>query len=85
MIVDIIFALIILGLLVFVAFLELTYKQERKDLLRMIKAKDLTEVTIAESVDKQAKAENQEPPDAVTVDQLDDQEFDKHIKSQLGN
>lgn len=79
--IDILLGVIILALLGYIAYLEYQFKKERKDLLRAIMAKNLTEMTIAEGVEKQAKREPQPPPTVVESTELSDEEFDKHIKA----
>ena len=78
--IDLLLGIIILALLGYIAYLEYQFKKERKDLIRAIMAKDLTEMTIAESVDKQAKRKLPLPPAVVESTELSDEEFDKHIK-----
>ena len=78
--IDILLGVIILFLLGYIAYLEYQFKKERKDLLRAIMAKDLTEMTIAENTDKQVKRELPLPPTVVESTELSDDEFDKHIK-----
>lgn len=67
--------LILCGLLLGASlYREEINRRERKDLLRMIKAKDLDEVTRAEIVEK-VKPEPEMPPEYKPIDALSDDEF----------
>lgn len=71
--------LLSLILLIALFYREEMFRKERKDLLRMIKAKDLTEVVSAERVEKQEiKAE--EIPDIVPLENASDEEFMEAIR-----
>jgi hypothetical protein len=60
--------------------------KQHKDLLRLIKAKSLDEVTQAELVDKVAPVkEEKTDPDLVLAEQMDDETFNKMIKEQNGS
>lgn len=74
-------ALTIVGLLIYIAYKEYHTAKERKDLLRAIMSKNLTEYTASEIIKKEVV--EQKPPDLVPVEQASDKEFDKLIKQQL--
>lgn len=76
--------IVIISLLVYIAFKEYSTGKERKDLLRLLKAKDLDEVSRAELVDKASpEKEEKTNPDLISVEDQSDEQFDKMIKEQL--
>jgi len=74
----------LIGLIVFLVlallYREEVNKSERKDLLRMIKANTLDEVSRAELVDKQEETE-EEVPEYKSLESATDEEFDEAIKA----
>ena len=79
--IEVLLCVVIVALLIYIGFLELSFKKERKDMLRAIMAKDLTEMTIAENTEKQKERKLPLPPTVVESTELSDAEFDKHIKA----
>lgn len=75
-----------IALLVFIGYREYYDRQERKTTLRILKAKDLDEVTRAEVVDT-IKDEEEEKldPDLKALDELSDEEFDETIAKQINS
>lgn len=76
------FALIVF-LLVILVYREEVNKQERKDLLRMIKADTLDEVTRAEMSDKLEEQEDI-PPEFEALEAVDDDKFMQALEGQDG-
>jgi len=74
-------ALTIIALVLYIAYKEYHTAKERKDLIRAILSKNLTEFTASEIIKKEVV--EQKPPDLVPVEQASDKEFDKLIKEQL--
>lgn len=76
--------IVIIALLVYIGWKEYQTGKERKDLLRLLKAKDLDEVSRAELIDK-AKPEKDEKrdPDLMPVEEQSEDQFDKMIEEQL--
>lgn len=74
-----------IALLVYIGYREYYDRQERKNTLRILKAKDLDEVTRAEVIDK---LEDEKPekldPDLKPLDELPDEEFEELIAKQNG-
>lgn len=72
----------IIGLLLFLVYREYQAAKERKDLIKAIMSKNLTEYVSNDKI----KTEQTEvkPPDLIPVEQADDKEFQKMIKQQLG-
>lgn len=81
---EIILGLVILALLTERYFYGKLVAKQHKDLLRLIKAKSLEEVTQAELVDK-VKPEKpvQTDPDLVPTELADDKLFDRMIQKQM--
>lgn len=78
--------IVIACLLVERYYTVLATAKQHKDLLRLIKAKSLEEVTQAELVDKvNPISENTVDPDLIPTDQLNEDQFDKMIKEQNGS
>lgn len=76
-------SLIIISLFGYISVNEYYNRKERKDLLRLIKAKDLDEVSRAELVDK-AQAEKEEPdPDILPAEDASPELFDKMIQEEV--
>lgn len=81
---EIVLVLVIAALLIERYYTVKTTSKQHKDLLRLIKAKSLEEVTQAELVDKvEPTVNNIVDPDTVSSDQLDDEQFDKMIQEQI--
>lgn len=76
--------IVIIALLAYIGCKEYQTGKERKDLLRLIKASDLDEVSRAELVDK-ARPEKGEKQnlDLISVEDQSDEQFDKMIEEQL--
>lgn len=76
--------LVIIALLLYIGWKEFQAGKERKDLLRLIKARDLDEVSRAELVDKaEPEGKAKANPDFIPVEDQSDEQFDKMIKEQL--
>ena len=58
--------------------------KERKDLIRAVLAKNLTEVNTAEAIDKMPK-EDPTPPDLTPLSEVDDDLFAKMVEKQNKN
>ena len=79
-------AITIIALLVYIGAKEYLTGKERKDLLRLLKAKDLDEVSRAEMVDKaQPEKEERIDPDVLAVEDQSDEQFDRMIQEQIQN
>lgn len=77
---DILLAGVIVALLVERYFTNRATAKQHKDLLRLIKAKSLEEVTQAELVDKvEPDRKPAVDPDMIPTEQLTDEQFDKMI------
>lgn len=73
-------------LLAFIAVQEYLNRKERKGLMDRIMAKDLTDLKVAEKIEKEKplKAPELVPPDFIEPSQVGDAEFDLAIKKELG-
>ena len=72
---------ITLGILAYSQYLN---SKERKDLIRAVLAKNLTEVNTAEAIDKMPK-EDDKPPDLTPLSEVDDDLFFKMAEKQNKN
>ena len=75
--------IVILALLTYIGITEYYTRKERKDLLRLIKARDLDEVSRAELVEKAKPEAEEKDPDVVPVEATSDEQFDKMIQQEL--
>jgi hypothetical protein len=82
MIESIMFLIITVLLIAFITYRDYMERLERKQLIRSIMAKNLTEVVQAEVLGKQEPVE-EKPSDLVPLESLDAEGFDKMIKNQL--
>ena len=82
MISDIILGISLIGSLSLVGLLQYFHAKERKDLIRAVLSKNLTEVTQAEAVDKIPNKEEPKPPDLEPLSELDDDRFAAMIAKQ---
>jgi hypothetical protein len=76
------FLIIIVLLIAFIGYRDYMDRVERKQLIRSIMAKNLTEAVQAEALDKQEPIIEKEP-DIVPLETMDQTDFDKMIKKQL--
>ena len=83
MIGEIILSVSILLLCVTLAVSQYLSAKERKDMIRAIISKNLTEINTAESIDKMPKENKEIVPDEILVTADTPDLFDKMIKNQL--
>lgn len=84
---EIMFFIIILALLVYIGITHYHYNNEREKLIKAILAKNLTELTDNEYLEKLKPNKTQtKPPDIVPFDaDMDEKLFDKAIKNEIEN
>jgi len=82
MIIDTTYLIIIVLLIAFITYRDYMERLERKQLIRSIMAKNLTEVVQAEAF-RGDEPEPEKAPDLVPLDSMDEEGFDKMIKQQL--
>jgi len=83
MIPEIVLAIVIVALLALQGVSQYYYAKEREKLLKMIMAKNLTEVTDNERVEKIVPID-EKPPEFIPVNPDNAEEFDDAIKKVLG-
>jgi hypothetical protein len=71
----------IIGLLLFLGYREYQTAKERKDLIKAIMSKNLTEYSINDKMVVKEKEIKQ--PDFIPAETLDDKQFDQMIKQQI--
>ena len=74
-------AISIIGLLIYIGYKEYTVAKERKDLIKAIMSKNLTEYSINDKMVVKEKEVKQ--PDFVPAETLDDKQFEQMIKQQI--
>ena len=74
-------AISIIGLLIYIGYKEYTVAKERKDLIKAIMSKNLTEYSINDKMVVKEKEVKQ--PDFVPAETLDDKQFEEMIKQQI--
>lgn len=79
---EIILTIIILALLVYIGVKEYFDRKERKFFTRAVIAKSLEEVTSAELVDKVENNKEEENPDLVAVEEMEDNDYLKVLKGE---
>lgn len=77
--IEILLTVIILALLGLIAFVYLRSEKERASLIKAIMSKDLTEFVKAEEVHEEVKLEEEQLPDAISIDDLSQAAFEKAI------
>lgn len=75
--------IVIFMLICVIGVLQYTGIMEREKLLKLLMAKDLTEVTTNEIIEKRPKSEKTSDPDVVEITPDDETIFDKMIKEQI--
>ena len=81
---EIILSISLLISLISLAVSQYLFAKERKDLIRAIISKNMTELNTAEAIKKMPK-EEPAPPDLEPLSEVDDDRFEKMIKNQNKN
>lgn len=71
----------IIGLLIYIGYKEYTVAKERKDLIKAVMSKNLTEYVVNDKMD--TKKAEEKPAEYVAAENLDDKAFDEMIKKQV--
>lgn len=81
---DFIFGIIILALIAVIVFLFKLYQEQGNKLVRALVSKDAQEFKQLETASKPVEKTKDVPDDMVSMADIDDDEFNKLIKKQIG-
>ena len=81
---DFIFGIIILALIAVIVFLFKLYQEQGNKLVRALVSKDVQEFKQLETASKPVEKIKDVPDDMVSMADIDDDEFNKLIKKQIG-
>ena len=81
---DFIFGIIILALIAVIVFLFKLYQEQGNKLVRALVSKDVQEIKQLETASKPVEKTKDVPDDMVSMADIDDDEFNKLIKKQIG-
>ena len=76
--------IILVGLMMFIVYLQHQHSLERRELIHALKAKNLQELTTSEIIDKQPDKEVI-PPEFMPVESVSDDDYFNLIKKAHGN